>query len=281
MSATILFQGAGLTVFDYRCTASPGDAPYPEAHANHSLSFVREGAFGLRYRGAQYALVPGSLMIGHAGDEYCCVHDHHVCSDSCLSFQFTPECVDTLGIARKAWRGGALPPLPSLMVLGQLGDAAASGHTAIGVEEAGLLLAAQFGALDAGSHDAGGSTTAERARAVRAADWIDAHASEEVDLARAAAQVHLSPFHFLRLFRKVLGVTPHQYLVRARLSRAAALLAEGRSVTDTALDVGFADLSNFVRTFGRAAGMAPGAFQNLARKKRKIFQEKKALDRLR
>jgi AraC-like DNA-binding protein len=72
--------------------------------------------------------------------------------------------------------------------------------------------------------------------------------------------VALSPFHFLRLFSRALGVTPHQYLVRARLRRAARLLAEReRRITDVALDVGFADLSNFVRTFHRAAGCRRGA----------------------
>ena len=63
----------------------------------------------------------------------------------------------------------------------------------------------------------------------------------------------------------MLGVTPHQYLVRARLRRAARLLAdEERSITDIALDVGFADLSNFVRTFHRAAGVSPSGFRRAA-----------------
>ena len=87
----------------------------------------------------------------------------------------------------------------------------------------------------------------------------------------------MSPFHFLRVFARVLGVPPHQYLVRARLRRAARLLADGeRSITDVALDVGFADLSNFVRTFHRAAGVSPGHFRRAARGDRKILQERLA-----
>ncbi|HEY4729711.1 MAG TPA: AraC family transcriptional regulator, partial [Myxococcales bacterium] len=85
----------------------------------------------------------------------------------------------------------------------------------------------------------------------------------------------LSPFHFLRRFAKVLGVTPHQYLVRSRLRRAARLLAEGaNSITDVAFDVGFGDLSNFVRTFHRAAGVSPGRFRRAAKGDRKILQER-------
>ena len=58
----------------------------------------------------------------------------------------------------------------------------------------------------------------------------------------------------------------------------ARLLAdEDIAVTDVAYDVGFGDLSNFVRTFHRAAGVSPGAFREAARGKRKILQELPAL----
>jgi AraC family transcriptional regulator len=75
----------------------------------------------------------------------------------------------------------------------------------------------------------------------------------------------MSAFHFLRVFSSVVGVTPHQYLLRARLRRAARLLAgSDRPVTDVAYDVGFGDLSNFVRTFHRAAGVSPRGFRRMA-----------------
>ena len=77
----------------------------------------------------------------------------------------------------------------------------------------------------------------------------------------------VSAYHFLRSFARVLGVTPHQYLVRSRLRHAARLLAErDRPITDIAFAVGFADLSNFVRSFRRAAGVSPRGFRRAARK---------------
>ena len=103
-------------------------------------------------------------------------------------------------------------------------------------------------------------------------------AARALDLEGAAGQADISPFHFLRLFSVVLGVTPHQYLVRSRLRHAARRLADDDSpVTDIAYDVGFADLSNFVRTFGRAAGASPLKFRQASRGDRKIFQERLAL----
>ena len=109
---------------------------------------------------------------------------------------------------------------------------------------------------------------------IEAALWVEANAHEPIDLARTAAEFGLSPFHFLRLFSNVLGVTPHQYLIRSRLRRAARLLADdSRPITEVALDVGFADLSNFVRTFRRAAAVSPRSFRKAAKGDRGIFRD--------
>ena len=118
----------------------------------------------------------------------------------------------------------------------------------------------------------------DRRRAVEAALWIDAHSHATIGLEDAAVQAGVSPFHFLRLFSATLGVTPHQYLVRSRLRHAARRLADDDSpITDIAYDVGFGDLSNFVRTFHRAAGASPLRFRQASRGDRKIFQERLAV----
>lgn len=81
------------------------------------------------------------------------------------------------------------------------------------------------------------------------------------------------------MFSRVLGVTPHQYLLRARLRAAARrLLAEDTEVTQIALDVGFNDVSNFVRTFGRAAGMSPTNFRRRGLQDSNILQAPTAAD---
>jgi len=259
--------GGSVSAIDYRCTSGPGDAPFVEVHGSYSVSYVRKGSFGYRTRGETFELVAGSILIGHPGDEYTCTHEH-VEGDECLSFHLTPAFVDTIEDRAAIWRTGSLPPLPELMVLGELAQAAAEGRTDVGLDEVGLALAARF--VDVARGRARKATEAparDRRRAVDAALWIDAHASEPIDLESAAREAGLSPFHFLRTFSAVLGVTPHQYLVRSRLKRAARLLADGdRPITDVAFDVGFADLSNFVRTFHRVAGVSPRAFRRTARR---------------
>lgn len=96
----------------------------------------------------------------------------------------------------------------------------------------------------------------------RARDFIDACFAESLDLKRIAAVAELSPHHCLRLFKRVFGETPHQYLVRRRLERAKALLAAGeRSVTDVCFDVGFESLGSFSTLFKQRVGVPPSAFR--------------------
>ncbi len=273
-----LLKHRSIAVSEFRCTAAPGDKPFAEQFACHSVSYVRKGSFGCRSRGRSFELVTGSVLVGFPGDEYVCTHDH-VCGDECLSFFLEPELVETIGDRREAWQIGAAPPLSDLMVLGELAQAAVEGRSDIGLDEVGHLFASRF--VDTVSDRTPGAAaikTRDRRRAVESAQWIEAHSQEDIDLDAAASQAGLSPFHFLRLFAKVLGVTPHQYLVRSRLRHAARRLSdEDTAVTDIAYDVGFQDLSNFVRTFHRAAGVSPTAFRDAARGKRKIFQAGAAL----
>ena len=278
-TATTLLQRNSISVSDFRCSAGPGDRPFAEHHHCHSISYVRKGSFGLRCRGMFSELVAGSVLIGHSGDEYTCTHDH-VCGDECLSFFLSAELVEAISDGPAAWQIGSAPPLPELMVLGELAQAAADGNSDIGLDEVGQMLASRFVEVVSGkARKAGPDAARDRRRAVETALWIDANSHREIDLEDAAAQAGISPFHFLRLFAGVLGVTPHQYLVRSRLRHAARLLTDDDiAVTDVAYDVGFGDLSNFVRTFHRAAGVSPTKFRQASKGERKILQERATLN---
>ncbi len=277
VTATRLSDGAVAAV-DYRCTAGEMEAPYAEWHEVFSISYVRKGTFGYHARGRATEMVAGSVLVGHAGDEYLCSHDHHVCGDECLAFQLVPELADAISGRPELRRLTALPPLPEMMVLGELGQAAAEGLSDVGLDEAGLLFAARFVEVATGTTERNVTASAmERRRAVHAALFMDEYSHREIGLEETAREAGLSLYHFLRSFTKVLGVTPHQYLLRSRLRHAARLLADReRSVTDIAYDVGFGDLSNFVRTFRRAAGMSPRDFRKAAKGERNFLQERLA-----
>jgi AraC family transcriptional regulator len=280
MPQTVAYRSGLLTVVDYRCEVPPGARPEVEQHLRYSIAYVRKGSFGYRRGRRSAELVAGSVLVGRQGDEYVCTHDH-VCGDECLSFNFTAESLAAIGAPDDVWSLGAVPPLAELMVWAELGQSAVDGRDAglgADLDEIGLAMLGGLSRLRADrSSPAAEPGARDRRTAVESALWIGAHASQPVRLEDAARAAGISAFHFLRLFSRVLGVTPHQYLVRSRLRRAARLLAdENRPVTDVALDVGFADLSNFVRTFHRAAGVSPRQFRRAARGTRKILQDRLA-----
>jgi AraC family transcriptional regulator len=283
MVTTTVLRHGSVSVIDHRCSAGAAEKPFVELHGGFSVSYVRRGSFGYRTRGESFELVAGSILVGHPGDEYMCTHDHHRGGDECLSFQLAPAVVEALGQGSggrrtELWRSAGVPPVAELMVLGELAQAAAEGIGDAALDELGMLLAARFVEVVSGrKRNAPAASARDRRRAVEAALWLDAHSHEPVDLDTAATAMGLSSFHFLRLFARALGVTPHQYLVRCRLGHAARLLAEDtRSITDVALDVGFGDISNFVRTFHRAAGVSPRGFRRAANGDRKVFQDRLA-----
>jgi len=277
MLVTTELQTDPIRVSRYRCDAGPDAQPFTEMHEGYSVSYVRKGSFGYRTRGNAYELVAGSVLVGCPGDEYVCTHDHHICGDECLAFHLSPGFVDLIGGDQRTWRTAGLPPLPELMVLGELAQVAAEGQSDVGLDELGMWFASRFVEVVGGQGKPAPKSAGarDRQRAVDAAMWIDANSHDDIGLDGAASEAGLSSFHFLRLFSQVLGVTPHQYLVRSRLRHAARLLADDeRPVTDVAFDVGFADLSNFVRTFHRAAGVSPRGFRQAAKGDRKIFQDR-------
>ena len=103
------------------------------------------------------------------------------------------------------------------------------------------------------------------ARVTHAVRAIDEEPWGEWRLVRLARDAGLSPYHCLRTFERVTGITPHQYVMRARLREAATrLMSEQGKVIDLALECGFADVSNFNRAFRTEFGVSPRAFRRTA-----------------
>ncbi len=270
-----LLRADGIAVHDILCTAGPHTRPFEEAHGGHSVAYVRRGSFGYACQNCRAELLAGGTLLGRPGDGFTCTHEHSQ-GDACLSIQFSPERAAELAETAAPWRRGALPPLPATVALGELLHATATGATTLALEEAALLYAGRAIAAAREQQPATSATPTERRRAVAAAQWIEAHAAAPIDLAQAAAFAGLSRFHFLRGFTRVLGITPHQHLLRARLRHAAALLIAGASVTEAAMTAGVGDLSQFTRRFRQATGIAPGGFRALAREDRNNRQARLA-----
>jgi AraC family transcriptional regulator len=93
-------------------------------------------------------------------------------------------------------------------------------------------------------------------------DWLAEHVAEDFNLAQLAAQAGLSKFHFERLFKAALGVSPSRYHINLRMNEARRRLRETKmSVVDVALEVGYADPSHFARLFRRETGLSPSDYR--------------------
>jgi AraC family transcriptional regulator len=217
-------------------------------------------------------MTAGSLLLGNHGHAFECAHRHGD-GDRCVSFWFDPGYFERLAAdagARGSSRRFAVPRLPPLRALSTVAArVAAALHRGDGAawEEIGVTLAADAievaAGLPSGRNGLPPNAEAHVARALRIIER-DANGTLQLgDMARAAG---LSPYHFLRTFTRVTGITPHRYVVRTRLRRAAARLAtDTATVLDIALDGGFGDVSNFNRAFRAEFGVSPrGLRQTLA-----------------
>jgi AraC family transcriptional regulator len=100
----------------------------------------------------------------------------------------------------------------------------------------------------------------------RVTEFFESHLDENVQLQTLCDLARLSRSHFCRAFKISTGLAPHQWLLQARVAKAKQLLLQkDMPLAQIALDVGFADQAHFTRTFGRAAGQSPGAWQRARR----------------
>ena len=93
-------------------------------------------------------------------------------------------------------------------------------------------------------------------------DYIDAHLAQNLKLENLAQLLDMSQFHFSRLFKQSLGISPYQYLIQQRVERAKQLLKQtDKSIVDIAFDCGFNSHSHLSKQFRQFTGMTPKAYR--------------------
>ena len=242
------------------CTAGPRDRTFEEQHARVNIAIVAGGTFQYRSRAGRELMTPGSVLLGNPGECFECGHEHGA-GDRCISFGYSPEYFERIaadaGARRVEFGTGRLPAIAPLS--GVVARACAGlNREGASWEELSLQMAAravQVAQDVAPSVEAPAGAVARVTRIVRR---IEREPDAELTIERLAEEARLSPYHFLRVFEAIAGVTPHQYIRRMRLRDAAARLAASRmKISDVALDCGFGDVSNFNRAFRGEFGMSP------------------------
>ncbi len=263
----LLASGPGWSVSDVICRAGPADKPFEEQHEAVCIAAVVEGTF--RYRSSRGAgvLAPGAVLLGNHGSCFECGHEHGT-GDRCIAFHFVPDCLESVaaavpGVRDMAFSRPRLPPTPALIPLIAEAEAARDDGDVAELEELGLRLAgAVAAALADGDRSVRGPSRRDEQRVAEVLRRIEARSDEQLSLAVLARDAGLSPYHLLRTFRQVVGMTPHQYVLRTRLHRAALRIRRTEEpIAVIAFEVGFGDLSTFNHRFRRIMGLSPSAYR--------------------
>jgi AraC family transcriptional regulator len=262
-----LAAGDGWSVREIVCRAGPSDPPFEERHDGFSVSAVIEGTFTYRSDAGHGLLYPGALLLGNDGGCFECGHAHGI-GDRCISLnvheeQFNEIAAVAASTSRFRFCAPSVPASSTaLPILAQM-EALSCVPLSLGSEELALRLIERVIMGVAGLRRLPAMPTAREARRViEAIRLVESEAARPVELKEMAAAAGLSKYHFLRVFRRLTGLTPHQYLISARLRRAALALTSSRQpVIAVALDSGFGDLSTFNKTFRAAFGLTPTQYR--------------------
>lgn len=267
LTSHVLASGTGWRVEDVVCTSGPHDRPFEERHDGMCIAAVMRGTFRYRSSLGSAVFAPGALLLGNHGYCFECSHEHGV-GDRCLSFQFAPQFLEAVAsavpgarrvsftIPRLPPNNGSLPVIVAAEVARDDGDAAA-------FEELALRVAGAVSSALAESKGNAPPPSARDERRISAAlRHVEARADEILPLTDLARDAAMSPYHFLRTFRALVGMTPHQFILHIRLNRAAIRLRRtSENISTIAFAAGFGDLSTFNRRFQRIFGLSPSAYR--------------------
>lgn len=260
-------RGADWSLYEHVCEAGPLDRPFEERHDAFSIAAVISGTFTYSSERGRVLLHPGALLLGNHGACYSCGHEHSA-GDVCLSAQFKPDyfaeiAATAAGHSRFRFPASMLQARRDILPEIALLDARRRGDDKLDFEEKVLRFVTSAVRILSGTIAEPVRVSAfDERRVSRAVRHMELHCEDALDLDALAGIAAMSKFHFLRVFRRSIGMTPYQFLLGLRLRGAAArLLGSPEAVSSVALESGFGDLSTFNATFRRCFGMSPSAFR--------------------
>jgi AraC-like DNA-binding protein len=256
-------SGDGWSISDVVCHLGPQDRREEEHFDRATIAVVLDGMFQCKTSAGTALLYPGTVLLGNARSCFECGHDHGV-GDHCISFNFDAALFEEIaatvaGSDSFRFPTAILPTSPKLAwpVVESALHVTKEGSMAddeLAIRVAEIVIRTLSGGFGTSPSPA----PREQRRLIAALNHMEEHSEEPLTLAELCSMACMSKYHFLRSFRALYGVTPHQFLLALRLRRAAIKLRTmSMPVTTIAFETGFGDLSTFNKRFRSAFGMSP------------------------
>lgn len=239
-----------------------------EPSNSYAASFVERGSFSVARSRESWTFQENDVLLSYLGDHEKYHHSTSVPDDVCLSVDFAPEVVEeTLGKAPRRGSRLRIPACDRTIFQRFRLEQALQSKEPLGVEcvTLGLIPVLFSPALEwVGDLRRSAQFPHYLARIRDAAELLELEFDQPHSLSELAYRVAMSPFHFCRIFKRLTGRSPHQYLLEIRLLHASRSLRDGATVTNAAYENGFENLGHFIRMFRKRFGVSPGTYRNAA-----------------
>jgi AraC-like DNA-binding protein len=235
-----------------------GNAFSPHRHDTYALGLTLHGVQTFRYRGTERFSSPGNVIVLHPDE----LHDGAAGTEDGLIYRMIYLPPDLIGAVDGYSHALPFVPDPVIADIG-LWQALAEILFDLSEEPSDLIMDDVVMRLASGlSRQAGASprpiARSAKSAVLRARDFIESHHTEVVHSEALEAASGLDRYELARQFRRMLGTSPHRYLIMRRLELAKRSIAAGKGLAQSAADAGFADQAHFTRHFRKAFGMTPG-----------------------
>jgi AraC-like DNA-binding protein len=239
------------------------------SHEGYGVGVIEAGALGFYYRGENLVAPAGRINTVNPGE----IHTGQAAADRGWTYRMLYFSAEFLQKMTESIASRSIP-LP-ILTQGVINDPQLAGllrqtHILVGDRQV-ARLDQETRLLILFSHllirhtceppnlvAAGAEPTAIK----RVLDYLDAHCDEDLPIETLAGLACLSPYHFIRVFSRHTGLTPHAWLMQHRTRKAQGLLRRGVAIADVAAQTGFTDQSHLTKTFKRLLGYTPGQLRN-------------------
>jgi AraC family transcriptional regulator len=256
-------------VLDFRCSCVADSKPVKEYQSCAAISFTRRGAFEYGLGSRRYGIHSGVVLLEKAHTTRRVAH-YGALADECTAVELSTG----VPAAHVHFRRPVISATPRLQMLHWLilkGGWTAFPAVKLQLDALIIDLVREIGRMFERSQPSQPvfdtkSREFYLANIDRAKSLMQTRFRDELSLAEIASSAGISIFHFSRVFRRLVGCAPHQYLILLRLAHADLLLLNTRlSVTEICFESGFRSMEHFIAAFRQRYGQSPRKYRVVGR----------------